>query len=71
MTSNYTQKSFQAFSPGLDNFIRKSVGEYFARERWDVDAGRLMFKDIAESFKVRVTPSNERMAELKGGDVGL
>lgn len=62
VASDNTQEAFQAFPSRLDHLVRESVGEDLARERGDVHAGRLALKNIAESFKVAVAPSNGGMS---------
>jgi len=66
MTSNDTQKSLQA-SPSLFNdFIRESVGEYFARERWDIDSGGFTLEYVTEGLEIAVAPADGGAPKFKG-----
>jgi len=71
MPSNDAQKPLQTLSSALNNLIREAIREDFAWECWDVDSRRFMLEDVAEGFEIGVSPADERMAELEGGDVGL
>ena len=71
MTSNNTQEPLQAFSPRLDDLIWESVGKNLAWKRGDIDSCGFMFKNIAESFEIRVAPANYRMAKLESRYVCL
>ena len=71
MARDDTKEALETFPSCLDDLIRKSVREYFARERGDVHASGLVLEDIAERLKVRVAPAHKRVAELECGDIRL
>ena len=56
------QKAFQAFSPGLDDFIGEPVCENLSWQWRNVDPGRLPFEDISKGFEIGITPTNDGMA---------
>ena len=65
MPSNDTQKPLQAFPSSFDDLVLESVGEYLAREGWDIDASGFAFEYITEGG---VAPAEEG---VEGGDVCL
>jgi hypothetical protein len=71
MASDDAQKPLQTFPSCLYNFIRESVGENLAWKRRDVHSSGLMLENVTESFEIRVAPANNRVAKLKGGNIGL
>lgn len=62
MTGNDAQEPLQPLPPALNDLIRKAIREYLSGKRGDIDAGGLVFEDVAEGFKVRVTAADEGMA---------
>jgi hypothetical protein len=71
MTSNDTEEPFKPFSSRLNDFVRESISENFAREGRDIDPCRLVFKNVTECLEIRVAPANNRMAKLKCRDISL
>ena len=52
MARDDTKEAFEALPSCLDDLVRKSVREDFARERGDVHASGLVLEDVAERLKV-------------------
>jgi hypothetical protein len=62
MASDNAQEPFQAFSPVLDDLVRETVREHFSRERRNIDSGRFVLEDIAESLEIGVSATDEGVA---------
>jgi hypothetical protein len=71
MPSNNTQKPFQPLPPAFDNLIWEPIGEHLSGEGRDIDTCGFALEDIAEGFKIWVTPADEGVAEFEGGNVRL
>lgn len=63
------QKLLQPCPPVLNDIVAEAVGEDLAGQRRDRHAGTFALEDVAEIFKVGVTPADAALAELEGGDV--
>lgn len=71
MASDNVDKPFEAIPPGLNDLIRKSVGEDLARERGNVDASRFFFQHIPKRIEFRVTAPHTRVLQFEGRDISL
>ena len=71
VSSDVGQELLEAESPRLDDFVRETVREDLAGERWDVDAHGLALEQVAEGLEVGVASSHERVAKLECGDIRL
>lgn len=70
MSDDDLQKALQTLAPMLDDVVAEPVGEDFAGQGRDGDAGGLALEDVAEVLKVRVPATDDGGAQLEGRDVG-
>jgi hypothetical protein len=71
MTGHNGEETFKALSSALNDLVRKSVREDFARQGWNIDACGLALEDVPEGLEVRVAPPDERVSELESRDIRL
>ena len=69
--SHNSEETLEALAAGLNNFVRETIGEDLSRKRGNIYASRFPFQDIAEGFKVAITASYGRVAQLECWDVCL
>ena len=71
MSGNNRQKTLQPLPPSLDDFVGEPVGEDLAGERRDIDSCGFAFENVPEGFEIRVTATDEGVAQFEGGDISL
>lgn len=70
MSYHNLQEAFQAPPPLFDHAVVKAVEVDFAREGRNRDTRALALEQVPEDFKVRVTATHFRTAQLESGNVG-
>lgn len=59
VASDDSEEPLEALTTSLNDFVRETIRKYFSRERRDVYACRLAFKDVTERLKVAIpSPHN-------------
>ena len=71
MSSDDSQEPLQALTSGFNDLVGESVGEDLSGERRDVDSCRFAFENVPEGFEIRVTATDEGVAQFEGGDISL
>ena len=70
MPHDNLEEPLQPFPPVLDDIIAEPVGENLTRQRRNSHPCALSLEDISEVLKVGISPSHNRVLDLKGRDIG-
>ena len=71
MSRDDSQEPLESFTSSINDLIREPIREDFSGERRDVDSCRFAFENVPEGFEIRVTATDEGVAQFEGGDISL